>query len=231
MCHSEKGQPAFGSVLDRPLILLFSVLLLAAGCQQAPAKPRNLADVKKDLRAYAKGDYLVAVKKVAADVEKWIVGRSAQKQPDEKLLVVFDLDETLLNNQGYFDLVDYGYTSQTWTDWNLKGKAEAIEPVKQLFLDLRKRGIAIALITGRREKTRSGAVANMTFVGCEGYQFLIMRPDDDRGSVIPFKTGERRRLAQQGYAIIANVGDQESDLAGGYSERVFRLPNPFYFVP
>jgi hypothetical protein len=30
--------------------------------------------------------------------------------------------------------------------------------------------------------------------------------------------------------IIANLGDQFSDLAGGYAERTFKLPNPFYSI-
>jgi hypothetical protein len=29
------------------------------------------------------------------------------------------------------------------------------------------------------------------------------------------------------YTIIANIGDQPSDLAGGFAERVFLLPDPF----
>jgi len=31
--------------------------------------------------------------------------------------------------------------------------------------------------------------------------------------------------------IIVNAGDQESDLAGGYAERAYKLPNPFYYIP
>ena len=33
------------------------------------------------------------------------------------------------------------------------------------------------------------------------------------------------------HTIIANVGDQWSDLDGGFAERVFKLPNPVYFIP
>lgn len=29
----------------------------------------------------------------------------------------------------------------------------------------------------------------------------------------------------------ANLGDQQSDLDGGYSERNYKLPNPFYLIP
>ena len=39
-----------------------------------------------------------------------------------------------------------------------------------------------------------------------------------------------QKLAQK-LTIIASVGDQWSDLDGGYAERVFKLPNPFYFIP
>ena len=41
----------------------------------------------------------------------------------------------------------------------------------------------------------------------------------------------RAKIAAQGFTIIANVGDQPSDLAGGCVERAFLLPNPFYRIP
>jgi hypothetical protein len=31
--------------------------------------------------------------------------------------------------------------------------------------------------------------------------------------------------------IVANVGDQYSDLAGGHEDIGFKLANPFYFLP
>ena len=59
-----------------------------------------------------------------------------------------------------------------------------------------------------------------------------MKPNDyDKNSVIPYKTGSRKSVEGEGYKIIVNIGDQWSDLAGGYSERVFKLPNPYYYVP
>jgi hypothetical protein len=30
---------------------------------------------------------------------------------------------------------------------------------------------------------------------------------------------------------VASMGDQQSDLTGGYAERTFKLPNPVYFLP
>ena len=48
--------------------------------------------------------------------------------------------------------------------------------------------------------------------------------------VVDFKAPERRKIAELGYTILLNLGDQESDLTGGYAERTFKLPNPVYFV-
>jgi len=35
---------------------------------------------------------------------------------------------------------------------------------------------------------------------------------------------------KEGYVIVANVGDQNSDLVGGYCRKFFKLPNPFYIT-
>jgi hypothetical protein len=48
---------------------------------------------------------------------------------------------------------------------------------------------------------------------------------------VHFKAPERRKLADQGYTILFSIGDQESDLIGGYAERTFKLPNPVYYLP
>ena len=34
-----------------------------------------------------------------------------------------------------------------------------------------------------------------------------------------------------GFTILVNVGDQDSDLAGGHAVRPFKLPNPMYYIP
>ena len=46
-----------------------------------------------------------------------------------------------------------------------------------------------------------------------------------------FKAGERARIVMQGYQVLATLGDQPSDLAGGYAEKAFLMPNPFYRIP
>jgi acid phosphatase len=68
-----------------------------------------------------------------------------------------------------------------------------------------------------------------------------MRSANSSGRVSDYKTAVREAIEAGGtcqasggstpVTIIANVGDQQSDLVGLHSERTFKLPNPFYFIP
>ncbi len=48
---------------------------------------------------------------------------------------------------------------------------------------------------------------------------------------IQYKSGTRAYIESQGYDIVANFGDQYSDLLGGYADKTFKLPNPNYYLP
>jgi hypothetical protein len=50
-------------------------------------------------------------------------------------------------------------------------------------------------------------------------------------SAADFKMSGRKKIQERGYHIIVNVGDQPSDLTGGYAERAVLLPDPFYRIP
>jgi len=34
-----------------------------------------------------------------------------------------------------------------------------------------------------------------------------------------------------GFNIVANFGDQYSDLTGGFADKTFKVPNPMYYLP
>lgn len=50
-------------------------------------------------------------------------------------------------------------------------------------------------------------------------------------ATIPYKSGTRAYIESQGYTIVADVGDQFSDLLGGYADKTFKMPNPNYYLP
>jgi hypothetical protein len=50
-------------------------------------------------------------------------------------------------------------------------------------------------------------------------------------TTVHYKSATRAHIESLGYDIVANFGDQFSDLEGGFSDRTFKLPNPNYFLP
>jgi predicted secreted acid phosphatase len=48
---------------------------------------------------------------------------------------------------------------------------------------------------------------------------------------IQYKSGTRAYIESQGYDIVADVGDQFSDLENGYADKTFKMPNPNYYLP
>ena len=44
------------------------------------------------------------------------------------------------------------------------------------------------------------------------------------------RDGQRAYVESLGYDIVANFGDQFSDLDGGFADKTFKMPNPNYYV-
>lgn len=212
------------------------VVLLAvglAGCVAPPAtrEPANLYPHKLEIRAYVdSGRYLADIAVVAKRAEAWLVERAGRKTAGERLAVVFDLDETLLFNWPHIGRNDFGYVPAVWDAWVERGEAPAIEPVREAYRAARRLGIDVIFLTGRRERDRAGTEKNLRAIECGEYAALICKADGAKGTSAAWKTAARERLVKEGWMIVANIGDQESDLAGGFAERTFKLPNPFYLT-
>jgi HAD superfamily, subfamily IIIB (Acid phosphatase) len=89
----------------------------------------------------------------------------------------------------------------------------------------------VFFITARPEAIRAGTLQNLRAAGYKGKYELILQPDGYKpDSKVPYKSGARKQIQKRGFHILANVGDQKSDLKGGYSERTYKLPNPIYFT-
>ena len=101
----------------------------------------------------------------------------------------------------------------------------------RLYVRARDAGVAVFFITGRREPLRAPTVRNLLRAGYARGWRLIMRPARERpGTHDGYKRRARRAITRRGYRILANVGDQHSDLRGGFALRRFKLPNPMYVI-
>ncbi len=208
---------------------LAAAALALAGCATASHEPPNLGRLKQQIRAYLdSGDYDRDIAAVAAKADAWIGQRAARRAPGERLAVVFDLDETLLSNWPEISGLDFGYNPAVWDAWIAEGKAPAIKPVQELYRTARRLGVEVILLSGRRERDRPGTEKNLRAIGCADYAALLLKPTETKEKTGPFKTATRARLITEGWTIVANIGDQDSDFAGGFAERDFKLPDPFY---
>jgi len=114
----------------------------------------------------------------------------------------------------------------------MSGKANAIAGTLALFKAVKARNVAVFFVTSRYkdEKLRAATVKNLQAAGYEGWAGLVLRPSTAGNMTIAgYKSSERGKIAAQGYTIIVNVDDQQSDLNGGYAERAYKLPKPFYY--
>ena len=50
-------------------------------------------------------------------------------------------------------------------------------------------------------------------------------------TTVEYTSQTRAHIQALGYRIVANAGDQFSDLLGGSSNRAIKLPNPTYYLP
>lgn len=208
----------------------------------------NLGELKAQFKAYHErpaaggpSGYERDQAETDAAATAYVLSRAKQ---GAKPALVLDIDETSLDNWAQMVQNDFGYiingdctaapgTACGALAWDQQGRAPAIAATLKLYQAARAAGVAVFFITGRKEAERAVTEANLRAAGYDGWARLVLRPDGSHSmySAASFKAAERARIVMQGYQILATVGDQPSDLSGGYAEKAFLLPNPFYRIP
>jgi len=222
------------------------------------AQGSNIDTYKRQLTKYHDdGGYMKDIAAVMKDATNHVLGRAREVGWPA---VVLDIDETSLSNWDNIKADDYGFIEGGacplqakmacgFNDWIDMAIAPAIEPTLKFFNAIRAKedavsgkeipNIAVFFISGRREQQRRATLWNLDRAGFKGWTGIATRPDEEHGTIVPFKSRERYNIAER-YTILANIGDQDSDLEdlkelkdlkGPSAECGFKLPNPFYFIP
>lgn len=202
-------------------------------------EPANVGDAKTAAIAYHDSDgYQHDLAEVAAQANSWI---GTQVPITPRAAVVFDIDDTALSNWEVIKANDFGRfingpcnlpDACGWRAWDLTAQSTVIQPTLDTYNLAKSLGAAIFFITGRDEGQRAATARNLQSTGYSDYTRLIMAPPDVQfASAADFKAPQRAAIEAEGYTIVANIGDQPSDLAGGHSEQTFLLPDPFYRIP
>ncbi len=235
------------------------VLACAAGCTQAarggvpspaqaaPGTPGaaavplvvpNLWDTQAAIDAWIKsGRWEAEVSSVTALANAWMEERA---KAVAKPAIVLDVDETALSNwpalraNRWARIVDGPCNLEHGPcglrEWQKSAKAQAVRPVLALARHARELGVAVFFVVTRPPELLEATRRNLRE---QGYEFtdVIGPPKDAKyPSSADFKASARRELLNGGWNVIAVVGDQETDLTGGFAERFYKLPNPVYRI-
>jgi predicted secreted acid phosphatase len=164
---------------------------------------------------------------------------------------VFDADDTTLwtydmeDNAMHFNFDPVVQDTQ----WVQPERFPAVPGMVGLVNAVGDAGCTVVGLTGRRANQRDATLGNLARVGYtafapENYYTkwigtaadpAIYPPgtpcNDGVCTTIEYKSATRAYVESQGYDIIANFGDQFSDLIGGHADRAVKLPNPTYYLP
>ncbi len=187
----------------RAVVTLAAALTLVAaapaGAHAAPAAPAAAAALPSYHR------WIADVTAVAGDAARYLDGRLPGS--GERTAIVLDIDNTALQ-----------------TAYRPGLRSPATGPVRDVARQATADGAAVFFVTARPEILRLQTAGNLRAAGYTS-SGLYMRPWFDTRSDAALKTAARTAIEANGYTIVANIGNNDSDLTGGHAERTFKLPD------
>lgn len=168
-----------------------------------------------------------------------------------KPAVVLDADDTTLQT---YDMeakaMNFHFDPKLQDKWVQDQRFAATPAMTQLVNRVHAAGCQIIGLTGRNDDQKQATVDNLKKVGYHGFSkkhfYTKWTGDGDSQqpgyihcakkecSTIEFKSQTRKHIQSAsggGYDIVANIGDQYSDLKGGHADWNIKLPNPTYYLP
>ena len=210
--------------LSLPAVLIISLIIIL-GCKD---EPMNLSTARKHVKDYYEsGKYEKELNSVIKNAKDEFEGVAIK----ENSVVLFDVDETALNNYELAESMGFGYVYQMNKQWNAEMKAPAIHKVKELYDYIINKGAKIIFLTGRNIPEYEVTYENLIKEGYTNFDTLItQRKHEFELSAQEFKSSKRKELVENGYDIIGTVGDQWSDLKGEYHGIQVKIPNYLYLI-
>lgn len=216
----------------------------------------NIDSVKSTIRAYYNATDGIASKsgsryitEMKALTRKWRKKLAPSCRTSDRRhqhpAVVFDVDDTTLwtydMEDGAMGLAFDPALQNTW----VQGKRfSAVPSMVKLEKKVKKAGCTVVGLTGRTKSQGKATLRNLKKVGYKGFKKrnFFFKPNAGKKfpkylhctscSTIEYKAGTRKHLEKKRHLhIVANLGDQFSDLKGGHAQKKIKLPNPTYYLP
>jgi predicted secreted acid phosphatase len=217
-------------------------------------EPANVTTVKNDVKAYygdtvdAQGHHHHSNDSAwARDVQHQVDG--AKRYLQDRLrshhlhnpALVLDVDDTSEVTYGWEVDVDFHYDPVSNEAAINADAFPAIQPTLELAKWAKAHGVKLFFLTGRPEHQRTATEKDLAndgyptpdgmFLKYEGGNNPDYLPCAPTCTTIQYKSGTRKHIEAMGNDIVLNLGDQYSDLDGGYADRGVKLSNPMYYLP
>ncbi|MFH8343814.1 HAD family acid phosphatase [Streptomyces sp. NPDC018045] len=217
----------------------------------------NLTQVQDRIKAYygdtvtadgqhhaaPNSNYARQVRGMTDSARRYLAKAAKAGHHGKKPAIVLDMDDTTLLTYNYELQVGFHHTEAAQDAYLASTDMAPVFGMDRLVNWARGKGYEVFFVTGRKEAQREWSVRNLKNVG---YRVPLDRahvylkdkknppaylPCGANCTTVEFKSGTRKHIESRGYDIVANFGDQHSDLNGGYADKTFKLPNPMYFLP
>ncbi|WP_189955927.1 HAD family acid phosphatase [Streptomyces alanosinicus] len=138
----------------------------------------------------------------------YLKARIAAAEPGEKQAIVFDIDNTTLE-----------------TDFGFSYPQPANKPVLNVAKYAQEHGVKLFFVTARPGIIYLPTEYNLEHDGYDVSGLYVRGLFDLFKDVAAYKTAQRVDIENKGYTIVANIGNNASDLSGGHAEKTFKLPD------
>ena len=154
----------------------------------------------------------------AYNMAKLKIDKALVTSSKEPLAIIADIDETVLNNLPYNEmLIETGesFSQKTWSEWVNKQEAIPIPGALDFFNYVEDQDIEIIYLSNRRVENYEPTKANLISAGFPFDDQTIMLLRDKDGNK------ESRRKQLSGYNVVLLLGDNLSD----FNERFYKKSN------
>ena len=256
--HSQKFVILAVGVVAGAVVAGGSFAMADTSAPRSDKQITNMTDEVSQIEAYygdtvdANGEhfaspdsnYAIQVQGIEAKAEKYLA-KEVKHHSSAKKAIVLDVDDTSLSTYNYEIETTFVYNPTSNANYIATKTMPAVFGMNTLASWAQKQGYTVFYITGRPEAQRASTEANLAAVGFPAAttsnlflknsaappSYLTCATPTYTCTTDQYKAETRGHLEHLGYDIVANFGDQYSDLSGGYSDQDYKIPNPMYFLP
>ena len=196
----------------KKLILLFLLVVVFAGCTTEHSRKDHSIFWQKNSAEY----HALCIQ--AYNIAKTKLDKAIAEQSNQPLAIVADIDETILNNLPYNQMLidsSQSFNQKTWSKWVNKQIATPIPGALDFFSYASKQDVEIIYLSNRSVENYAPTKANLISAGFPFEQETIMLLRGDDGN----KESRRNQLSD--YNIVLLLGDNLAD----FDERFYKKSN------